>query len=129
MYKEAETYYLKYKGILERLAQSNPQAYEPYLSMSYNNLAILYSYTQLFTESEAMHKQALAIRERLAQSNPQAYETRLMESYYFLGRTILLEDKYREAQEPFGKSLHLARKQIKAGRETSIYWESLYYLS
>ena len=38
MYKEAEAYYLKCKEILERLAQSNPQAYEPYLAMSYNNL-------------------------------------------------------------------------------------------
>ena len=129
MYKEAETYYLKYKEILERLAQSNPQAYEPDLAMSYNNLAILYSDTQRFSESEAMLQQTLAIYERLAQSNPQIYETQLMESYYWLGRTMLLEEKYHEAQEPFGKSLHLARKQVKAGKETSLYWESLYYLS
>ena len=76
-----------------------------------------------------MYKQALAIRERLAQSNPQIYETQLMESYYWLGRTLLLEEKIHEAQEPFQRSLHLARKQVKAGRETSLYWESLYYLS
>ena len=54
MYKQA-------LAICERLAQSNPQAYEPALAMSYNNLAIVYSYTQRFTDSEAMHKQALAI--------------------------------------------------------------------
>ena len=42
---------------------------------------------------------------------------------------LLLEEKIHVAQEPFGKSLHFARKQIKAGRETSIYWESLYCLS
>ena len=41
----------------------------------------------------------------------------------------MLEEKYREAQEPFQKSLHLARKQIKSGTETSLYWESLYFLS
>ena len=70
MYKEAEAYYLKYKEFRERLVQSNPQAYEPDLADSYNNLAVLYSDTQRFTESEAMHKQALAIHERLAQSNP-----------------------------------------------------------
>ena len=116
-------------AIRERLAQSNPQAYEPYLADSYNNLAVLYSDTQRFSDSEAMHNQALAIRERLAQSNPQIYETQLMESYYWLGRTLLLEEKIHEAQEPFQRSLHLARKQVKAGRETSLYWESLYYLS
>ena len=115
--------------IYERLAQSNPQAYEPDLAQSYNDLALLYSDTQRFAESEEMFKQALAIYERLAQSNPQIYETQLMESYYWLGRTMLLEEKYREAQEPFQKSLHLARKQIKSGTETSLYWESLYFLS
>ena len=76
-----------------------------------------------------MNQQALEIYERLAQSNPQAYEKQLMESYYWLGRTLLLEEKIHEAQEPFGKSLHLARKLVKAGRETSLYWENLYYLS
>ena len=67
MYKQA-------LAIRERLAQSNPQANEPYLAGCYNNLALLYSDTQRLAESEAMHQQALAIYERLAQSNPQAYE-------------------------------------------------------
>ena len=129
MYKEAETYYLKYKEILERLVQSNPQAYEPDLAGSYNNLANLYSDTQRFAESEAMHKQALAIYERLAQANPQVYEPQLMRTYFWLGWTMLLDGKNHEAQEPFQKSLHLVRQQVKAGAETSIYWESLYYLS
>ena len=128
-FAESEAMYKQTLAIRERLAQSNPQAYEPDLAMSYNNLAILYSDTQRFSESEAMLQQTLAIYERLAQSNPQIYETQLMESYYWLGRTMLLEEKYHEAQEPFGKSLHLARKQVKAGKETSLYWESLYYLS
>ena len=128
-FAESEEMYKQALAIRKRLAQSNPQAYEPNLADSYNNLAFLYSQIQRFSECEAMHKQVLAIRERLAQSNPQVYENQLMKSYYWLGRTLLLEEKIHEAQEPFGKSLHLARKQIKAGRETSLYWESLYCLS
>ena len=116
-------------AIRERLAQSNPQAYEPDLAMSYNNLANLYYQTQRFTENEAMHKQALAIRERLAQANPQVYEPQLMRTYFWLGWTMLLDGKNHEAQEPFQKSLHLVRQQVKAGAETSLYWGSLYYLS
>ena len=77
MYKQA-------LAIRKRLAQSNPQAYEPDLAMSYNNLAILYYQTQRFAESEAMLQQTLAIRERLAQSNPQAYEPYLAFSYIIL---------------------------------------------
>ena len=128
-FAESEAMCKQALAIYERLAQSNPQAYEPDLAQSYNNLALLYSDTQRFSESEAMYKQALAIYERFAQSNPQFYETQLMESYYWLGRTMLLEEKYHEAQEQFKKSLHLARKQIKVGTETSLYWENLYCLS
>ena len=128
-FTESEAMHKQALEIRERLAQSNPKAYEPDLAVSYNNLAILYTDIQRFSDSEAMYKQALAIYERLAKANPQIYETQLMESYHWLGRTMLLEEKIHEAQEPFGKSLHLARKQIKAGRETSIYWESLYCLS
>ena len=98
MYKEAETYYLKYKEILERLVQSNPQAYEPALATSYNNLAILYSNTQRFTESEAMHKQAIAIDERLAQSNPQAYEPDLAGSYNNLASLYYQTQRFTDSE-------------------------------
>ena len=128
-FTESEAMHKQALAIRERLAQSNPQAYEPALADSYDNLANLYSATQRFTESEATHKQALAIYERLAQANPQVYETQLMITYFWLGRTMLLDGKNHEAQEPFQKSLHLARNLVKAGAETSLYWGSLYYLS
>ena len=54
----------------ERLVKDNPQAYEPDLARSYNNLANLYRDTQRFTESEQMYKAALEIRKRLAEANP-----------------------------------------------------------
>ena len=38
--------------IRKRLADANPQAYEPTLAMSYYDLASLYSDTQRFTETE-----------------------------------------------------------------------------
>ena len=98
MYKEAETYYLKYKEILERLVQSNPQAYEPALATSYNNLAELYRSTQRFAESEAMHKQALAIHERLAQSNPQAYEPYLAVSYNNLASLYYQTQRFTDSE-------------------------------
>ena len=105
MYKEAEAYYLKCKEILERLAQSNPQAYEPYLAMSYNNLANLYSDTQRFSESEAMHKLALAIHERLAQSNPQVYESALAASYNNLAILYSDTQRFAECEEMFKQAL------------------------
>ena len=110
MYKEAETYCLKYKEILERLAQSNPQAYEPDLASSYNNLANLYSNTQRFTESEAMYKQALAIHERLAQSNPQAYEPDLAWSYNSLAALYGDTQRFSESEEMFKQALAICKR-------------------
>ena len=57
-----------YKAALEirkRLAEANPQAYEPDLADSYNNLAILYRDTQRLAESEEMYNAAAAICARL----------------------------------------------------------------
>ena len=63
------------------MAATNPQAYEPDLAMSYNNLGILYHDTQRFTDSEQMYNSALEIYKRLAGANPQAYEPDLAMSY------------------------------------------------
>ena len=52
-------------AIYERLAKDTPQAYEPDLADSYNNLAILYRDTQRLAESEEMYNAAAAIRARL----------------------------------------------------------------
>ena len=58
----------------KRLAEGNPQAYEPYVAMTLNNLANLYSDTQRLDESEQLYMEALEIRRRLAKGNPQVYE-------------------------------------------------------
>ena len=69
---ESEEMFKAALAIYERLAKANPQAYEPDMAMSYNNLAVLYYNTQRLRESEEMHKAALDIRERLAKENPEA---------------------------------------------------------
>ncbi len=71
MYKSALELY-------ERLAQSNPFVYDPYLAMTYWNFASLYHNTRRYSESEPMYKSALEIYERLAKTNPSAYEPNLV---------------------------------------------------
>ena len=70
---KAAHYYEKALEIRRRLANSNPQAYEPDVAATLNNLADLYRETRRFTESEAMYKEALEIYRRLAESSPQFY--------------------------------------------------------
>ena len=130
MYKEAEAYYLKCKEILERLAQSNPQAYEPYLAMSYNNLANLYSDTQRFSESEAMYKQALAVRERLAQSNHQAYEPDLAMAYNNLAILYSYTQRFAECEAMYKQALAIRERLAQSNPqiyETQLM-ESYYWL-
>jgi hypothetical protein len=73
-YKKSEIYLDRALAICHRLVQDNPQAYEPYMANTLNNLANLYRDTQRFSEGEEMFKEALAIRSRLAEANPRAYE-------------------------------------------------------
>ena len=70
----AELYYVRAIEIRKRLAKDNPQAQEPNLATTLNNLAILYSNTQRLTESEALYLEALEIYRRLAKGDPQVYE-------------------------------------------------------
>ncbi|WP_443876580.1 tetratricopeptide repeat protein, partial [Leyella stercorea] len=69
-FKEAEEYYIK---ILKKVEQENNSNKNIRIYSLYNNLALLYSYTQRFKESEDMHKAAITIRERLVKENPKAY--------------------------------------------------------
>ena len=106
LYKRANLLYQEALEIYRSLAAANPQAYEPDVAMTLNNLAALYSDTQRFEESEAMYREALEIRRRLAAANPQAYEpdvaatlNNLAALYYSTQRLGESEEVYREALE------------------------------
>ena len=81
--------------IRKRLAEANPQTYDPDLGESYNNLGVLYRDTHRFADSEQMYKSALEIRKRLAEANPQTYDPDLSVSYNNLG--VLYHDTQRFA--------------------------------
>ena len=106
-----------YKGALEirkRLANSNPQAYEPDLAGSYNNLANLYHDTQRFAESEKMHKAALEIRKRLADANPQAYEPDLARSYNNLANLYSDTQRFTDSEQMYKEALEIRKRLADA---------------
>ena len=107
---KAIAYYEKTLSILERLAQSNPQAYEPYVATTQNNLAILYSDTQRFAEAEKMYLSALAIYERLAQSNPQAYEPYVAKIQYNLAILYYTTQRFAEAEKMYLSALAIRER-------------------
>jgi tetratricopeptide (TPR) repeat protein len=116
--------------IRRRLAQTNPQAYEPDVAQTLNNLASLYRNAQRFTESEAMHKEALEIRRRLAQTNPQAYEPDVAQTQYNLGLLKVQQELYPDAITSFEEALEIYRRLAKINPAQQQWYEaSLYWLS
>ena len=73
-FKDAEIYYKRAKSIMDREKDKESMDYLNSKGGLLNNLAVLYSDTHRFKESEAMYKEALKIRRRLSQFNPQTYE-------------------------------------------------------
>lgn len=128
-YTESEVMYKAALKIQEQLAKINPSVYEPDLAWTRRNLAVLYYATERFSESETFYKAALEIYKRLMKVSPQIYEIRFAGCCYWLGRTMLLMKKYHAATEPFKQSLYYGRQMAHRGKDTDIYWQSLFYLS
>ena len=90
---EAEAYFYKCKDILE-----NQSGQEALLARIHNNLAIVYSDTKRFAESEVMYKAALSVCERMAKENPQAYESDLAKMYRNIANFFRMNYRYSESE-------------------------------
>ena len=66
----------KYKPLYPSIDKSKDKSkdYEPDVARTLNNLALLYSNTQRFAESETMYLEALEIRRQLVEKDPDTYE-------------------------------------------------------
>jgi tetratricopeptide (TPR) repeat protein len=106
MYKQA-------LEIRQRLAKDNPKAYEPDVASTLYNLAILYIYTQRFTEAEEMFKQALEIQQRLAKGNPSVYEYDVASSLFTLGNLYKDVRRHTEAEEMYKQALEIQQRLAK----------------
>ena len=94
-FKEAEEYYNK----ILKTGQEKQLISKYQIAGLYNNLALLYSDTQRFKESEEMNKAAIQIRERLAKENPKAYESELARSYNNLVLLYSYTQRFKESEE------------------------------
>jgi len=113
-----------YKAALEickRLADANPQTYEPDLAMNYNKLALLYNLTQRFNEAEQMHKAASEICQRLADDNPHLYDKDKAECLFWLADSQIKQEKYSEAIASLEKAMVFYKKEAEKGKSTSYY--------
>lgn len=123
-FKEAEEYYNK----ILKTGQEKQLISKYQIAGLYNNLALLYSDTQRFKESEEMHKAAIQIYERLYNNNPQEYQKVLAFSYYCLGTLMTENNKQDDAIGAFEHSIKLSKEFIKEDYFKQIYLSNLLYI-
>jgi nephrocystin-3 len=75
-FEEAEEAYREALEIRRRLAEKEPQVYEPDVAMTLNNLGLVLSDLRRLEEAEGAFREALGIYRRLADKEPQVWQPR-----------------------------------------------------
>lgn len=109
-YDLAEVRYRENLDICQRLAAISPQAYEPDLAGTQNNLGVLYNNTQRYKESEEMYLSAMEIRRRLAAANPQSYEPYLARTQNNLGNLYSDTQRYEDSEKMYLSAMEIRRR-------------------
>ena len=109
-YQKAIPYYERALEICRRISSTNPQAYEPDLAGTLNNLASMYNDTQRFDESETLYKEALEIRRRLSAIDPQTYEPDLAWTLNVLAVLYKATLRLEESDTLYKESLEIYRR-------------------
>ncbi len=117
-FKSSEKYCVECLNCYNHLSAANPNAYEPDVAATLNNLAVLYKDTQRFSESEAMFQKALKIQRRLATANPETYEPDVALTLNNLA--ILYKDtqRFSESETLYQEALEIRRRLAKTNPET-----------
>ncbi len=109
-YKKAEDAYLAALEIRKRLAEKNPDAFEPDLATSYNNIGFMYKSLNRYEEAEDAYLSALEINKRLAGKYPDAFEPPLATSYNNIGAMYDSLKRYEEAEEAYLSALEIRKR-------------------
>ena len=96
--------------VLRELAQNPPDAYEPDVAKTLNNLGILYGATQRFAEAEKAYLEARDLRRKLAQKTPDADEPNLAAVLNNLGALYSVTQRFADAEKAFLEALGFYKK-------------------
>ena len=96
--------------VLRKLAQKTPDAYEPDVANTLNNLGLLYSDTQRFAEAEKAYLEARDLYRKLAQKTPDAYEPNLAAVLNNLGVLYGDTQRFADAEKAYLEALGFYKK-------------------
>jgi tetratricopeptide (TPR) repeat protein len=109
-FEEAEGAYREALGIYRRLADEEPQVYEPNVATTLNNLGNVLRELRRFEEAEGVYREALEIRRRLAKEKPQVYEPDVAMTLNNLGAVLSELRRLEEAEGAFREALGIRRR-------------------
>ena len=128
--RESETLYLEALAIYRRLAIVKPKYKSPYpsrnksknkskdyesdVAKTLNNLALLYSNTQRFSESESMYLEVLKIRRRLAENDPDTHEPGLAMTLNNLALLYSNTQRFTQSEPLQLEALEIQRRLAKS---------------
>ena len=116
-FSKAEKIYTEVLSIRRELVKLNPQAYEPKLADTMNNLAFLYDETLRYGESEELYNQAVEIYCRLSAENPQTYEPNLARIMNNLGVLYLNILRFSDSEEKYKSALEIYKRLPKSNSQ------------
>ena len=102
---------------LRELAKQTPEAYNPYVAMSLNNLGCLLRVTNDFKQAQAHFEEALEIRRELAKQNPEVYKPHMATTLNNLGNLLRDTNDLKQAQAHYEEALKLYQDLAKQNPE------------
>jgi tetratricopeptide (TPR) repeat protein len=109
-FEKAASSYEEALGIRRKLAEVNPQSYEPYVAGTLNNLGNLYRAQNEFEKAASSYEEALGIRRKLAEVNPQSYEPYVAGTLNNLGNLYRAQNEFEKAASSYEEALGIRRK-------------------
>lgn len=104
--------------IRRRLAEINPQTYEPDMTMTIANLAAQYFQIQNYKEAEPMLKEALELYRGLAKSKPQEYDIYVVITLNYIAEVYLCTNRPKESVVIHKEALEFCRNRAQSNPQT-----------
>ena len=112
-FTKAKQYYEEILVTYRALAKKNPQAYNPDLASTLNNLGLLLSNNNEIKQAKDCYQEALDIYRALTKKNPQAYNPDLAVTLNNLGLLLSNNNEIKQAQIYYQEALDIRRDLAK----------------
>ena len=116
-FRMAESKMIRLLEFYRNRAESSPEAYQPDVATTLNNLGILHSDTGKHGDAEKEYGEALEIRRKLAEASPETYLPDVAMTLGNLGNLHSATGKHGDAEKEYGEALEKYRQLAESSPE------------